>query len=122
MNAADTSASSAMADCTPETVVSRSRTTAEMETFMSEVSTTSTNIAIASRRGSKRLRTGGLAVSGGSVAIWESWPHQVPCCSSAVSEAPAERSWLVEAAWTERVRGERGREVQVDGLLRRPGP
>ena len=47
MNAADTSASSAMADCTPETVVSRSSTTAEIETFISDVSTTSTNIAIA---------------------------------------------------------------------------
>ena len=47
MNAADTSASSAIADCTPLTVVCRSATTAEIETFISEVSTTSTNIAIA---------------------------------------------------------------------------
>src|SRR5215208_2970596 len=52
MNAAETSASSAIADCTPLTVVSRSRTTAEIDTFISEVSTTSTNIAIASRSGS----------------------------------------------------------------------
>ena len=49
MNAAETSASSAIADWTPLTVVSRSRTTAEIETFISDVSTTSTNIAIASR-------------------------------------------------------------------------
>ena len=50
MNAAETSASSAIADWTPLTVVSRSRTTAEIETFISDVSTTSTNIAIAKRR------------------------------------------------------------------------
>src|SRR5215471_9006702 len=49
MNAAETSASRAIADCTPLAVVSRSRTTAEMDTFISDVSTTSTNIAIASR-------------------------------------------------------------------------
>src|SRR4029450_3797316 len=49
MNAADTSASSAIADWTPLTVVSRSWTTAEIDTFISDVSTTSTNIAIASR-------------------------------------------------------------------------
>src|SRR6476659_5800342 len=48
MNAAETSASSAIADCTPLTVVSRSLTTAEIDTFMIDVSTTSTNIAIAS--------------------------------------------------------------------------
>jgi hypothetical protein len=53
MNAADTSASRAIADCTPLTVVSRSRTTAEIETFISDVSTTSTNIAIASRIASR---------------------------------------------------------------------
>ena len=49
MNAAETSASSAIADWTPLTVVPRSCTTAEMDTFINEVSTTSTNIAIASR-------------------------------------------------------------------------
>src|SRR5215212_4160186 len=57
MNAADTNASSAMADCTPLTVVSRSLTTAEIETFISDVSTTSTNIAIASRRASREIPT-----------------------------------------------------------------
>ena len=55
MNAADTSASSAIADCTPLTVVSRSWTTAEIDTFISDVSTTSTNIAIASRMASRGL-------------------------------------------------------------------
>src|SRR5690242_5674216 len=49
MNAAETSASSAIADWTPLAVVSRSCTTAEIETFIRDVSTTSTNIAIASR-------------------------------------------------------------------------
>src|SRR6186713_2406157 len=49
MNAADTSASSAIADCTELTVVPRSVTTAEIDTFISDVSTTRTNIAIASR-------------------------------------------------------------------------
>ena len=43
----------AMADWTPETVVSRSSTTAEIETFMNDVSMTKTNIAIARRRPSR---------------------------------------------------------------------
>ena len=55
MNAAETSASSAIADCTPLTVVSRSCTTAEIETFISDVSTTSTNIAIASSNARREL-------------------------------------------------------------------
>ena len=45
MKAAETSASRAIADWTPLTVVPRSWTTAEIETFISEVSTTRTNIA-----------------------------------------------------------------------------
>ena len=49
MNAAETSASIATAACTPLTVVSRSWTTAEIETFMNDVSITNTNIAAASR-------------------------------------------------------------------------
>src|SRR5262245_16621107 len=49
MNAAETSASRAMADWTLLAVVCRSCTTAEIETFISDVSTTSTNIAIARR-------------------------------------------------------------------------
>src|SRR4051794_39354877 len=53
MNAAETSASSAIADWTPLTVVSRSRTTDEIDTFISDVSTTSTNIAIESSTASR---------------------------------------------------------------------
>jgi hypothetical protein len=56
MKAADTSASSAMADCTPLTVVSRSLTTAEIDTFITEVSTTRTNMAAASSKDSRWLR------------------------------------------------------------------
>ena len=55
MNAAETRASSAIADWTPLTVVSRSPTTAEIETFINEVSTTSTNIAIARTKASRVL-------------------------------------------------------------------
>src|SRR4051794_3925170 len=66
MNAADTSASSAIADWTPLTVVPRSSTTAEIETFISDVSTTSTNIAIASRIASLRSPA---AASGATVAV-----------------------------------------------------
>ena len=55
MNAAETSASSATADCTPLTVVFRSLTTAEIDTFITDVSTTRTNIAIESRTASRVL-------------------------------------------------------------------
>ena len=47
MKAAETSASIATAAWTPLTVVSRSCTTAEIETFMNDVSMTNTNIAAA---------------------------------------------------------------------------
>src|SRR3954452_6780428 len=76
MNAAETSASKAMADCTPLTVVPRSRTTAEIETFMSDVSTTRTNIAIA-RSSARRLlvgsasRSAASAISGGQRLLFE---------------------------------------------------
>ena len=53
MKAADTRASRATADWTPLTVVSRSSTTAEIETFISDVSMTNTNIAIARRMPSR---------------------------------------------------------------------
>ena len=53
MKAAETSASSAIADWMLLTLVPRSATTAEIETFMIDVSTTRTNIAIASRIGSR---------------------------------------------------------------------
>src|SRR3954470_12339822 len=66
MKAADTSASSAIADWTPLTVVPRSSTTAEIDTFISDVSTTSTNIAIASRIASLRSP---VAAPGATVAV-----------------------------------------------------
>src|SRR4051812_13190537 len=53
MNAAETRASSAIALCTELTVVSRSSTTDAIETFISDVSTTRTNIAAASTSGSR---------------------------------------------------------------------
>ena len=53
MNAAETSASRAIADWTLLTVVPRSCTTAAIDTFINEVSTTSTNIAIASSSASR---------------------------------------------------------------------
>ena len=55
MNAAETSASSAMADWTPLAVVWKSRMTAEIDTFISDVSTTRTNMAMARRRASQWL-------------------------------------------------------------------
>src|SRR6476659_10071332 len=58
MNAAETSASSAIADWTPLTVVPRSFTTAAIETFINDVSTTSTNIAAARRIASRGLAAG----------------------------------------------------------------
>jgi hypothetical protein len=63
MNAAETSASRAIADWTPLAVVWRSCTTAEMDTFISEVSTTRTSIAIARRiaRGWSPVYSCGLA-------------------------------------------------------------
>src|SRR6188508_2795062 len=58
MNAAETSASSAIADWTPLTVVPRSLTTAAIETFINDVSTTSTNIAAARRIARRGLAAG----------------------------------------------------------------
>src|SRR4051794_38863627 len=72
MNAADTSASSAMADCTELTVVPRSFTTAEIDTFISDVSTTRTNIAIASRMERRWLpatSAGGLVASAAVIVV-----------------------------------------------------
>ena len=68
MNAAETSASRAIADWTPLAVVSRSLTTAEIDTFMSDVSTTSTNIAIASSNDSRGLPTSS-GLGSGSLSI-----------------------------------------------------
>src|SRR6476660_4250617 len=58
MNAAETNASNAIADCTPLTVVSRSCTTAAIDTFINDVSTTSTNIAMASSSPRRRSPAG----------------------------------------------------------------
>src|SRR5262245_15030831 len=70
MNAADTSASSAIADWTPMTAVGRSSTTAEIDTFITDVSTTRTNIAIASRTASLRLPVdGSAALLSGAAAV-----------------------------------------------------
>src|SRR4029453_215672 len=68
MNAAETSASRAIADWTPLTVVSRSSTTAAIGRFTSDGSAKSPNIAIASRMARRGLpepssRTGELAGS-----------------------------------------------------------
>src|SRR5215472_19313369 len=69
MNAAETSASSAIADWTPLAVVPISWTTAEIDTFISDVSTTSTNMAIASRMASRWLLL--VVVSGiSALALW----------------------------------------------------
>src|SRR3954468_24708252 len=81
MNAAETSASSATAACTPLAVVSRSCTTAEIDTFISEVSMTNTNIAIASSTPRR-----GVPVAGG-----EDTPRSIADATAhAVSLAPRE--------------------------------
>src|SRR5215212_5973131 len=69
MKAAETRASKATADCTPLTVVSRSSTTAEIETFISEVSMTNTNIAIASRTPSREVFAPGGAAEGSGTSV-----------------------------------------------------
>ena len=116
MNAAETSASRAMADCTPLTVVSRSWTTAEIDTFISDVSTTSTNIAIASRMGSRLLlasspapATGGTG-AGSVIAGCFEWRCQIPsnrafaaANSASVStperfSSPSRLSWAVRSS------------------------
>ncbi len=72
MNAAETRASSAIADWTLLTVVSRSSTTAEIETFISDVSTTSTNIAIARSSESRGFASASTA---SAVAVAFMAPH-----------------------------------------------
>ncbi len=57
-----------MADCTLLTVVPRSRTTAEMETFIMDVSTTRTNMAMASKMASRRLNGASCAAGTGAVS------------------------------------------------------
>src|SRR4029079_19172402 len=63
MNAAGTSASSAIALCTLLTVVSRSWTTALIDTFMIDVSTTSTNIAMQRSRARRGFPSGVVVLS-----------------------------------------------------------
>src|SRR3954451_10812694 len=75
MNAADTSASSAIADWTPLTVVSRSSTTEAIETFISDVSTTSTNMAAASSNASLELCGPSGEVSGCGSLMGPPDPH-----------------------------------------------
>src|SRR3954452_2934864 len=84
MNAADTSASSATAACTPLAVVSRSRTTADIDTFISEVSMTNTNIAIASSTPRR-----GVPDAGGALM-----PRSIPDGTAPADEVPpAPRQW-----------------------------
>ena len=78
MNAAETSASIAIADWIALTVVPRSLTTAEIDTFMIDVSTTSTNIAIASRTGSRRSPVASSAGTGTAASL-------IVCCLSSAS-------------------------------------
>ena len=84
MNAAETSASSAMADCTPLAVVSRSVMTAEIDTFINDVSTTRTNIAAASRTISRRLPepSGPASFAGPVLMAPSSAPVPRPAASS----------------------------------------
>ena len=78
MKAAETSASSAIADWTPLTVVSRSSTTAEIDTFIIDVSTTSTNIAMASKMASRGLPAASVGALALTVASMESSPDTLP--------------------------------------------
>src|SRR4051812_5188691 len=78
MKAAETNASSAMADCTPLAVVSRSVMTADIDTFISEVSTTRTNIAIASKIIRRRF-----VEPGDSLTVAGSVLMTIPCSDGA---------------------------------------
>jgi hypothetical protein len=79
MKEAETSASIATAAWTPLTVVSRSSTTAEIETFMNDVSITNTNIAAASRIPSRGVPCASAAdsISGISTACSGSLPGRL---------------------------------------------
>ena len=72
MKAAETRASRATADWTPLTVVSRSSTTAEIETFISDVSMTKTNIAIA-----RRMPSRGVPVSDDIAREYPAWRGRI---------------------------------------------
>ena len=78
MNAAETSASSAIADWTPLAVACRSWTTAEIETFMKDVSTTRTNIAAARRIMRRRSPLGAAVCAEGDAVMATSSPvHRI---------------------------------------------
>src|SRR5829696_2960921 len=98
MNAADTSASSAIADWTPLTVVSRSRTTAEIDTFISDVSTTRTNIAVASRNASRGVGAAfsGMAVGGAGLRLLEPPQGELVRRSPAVGPHPRVQAAILE--------------------------
>ncbi len=84
MNAAETSASRAMADWTPLAVVSRSVMTAEIDTFIRDVSTTRTNIAAASSSISRRLpEPSGSMLSSGLLLMSPSRFVTHPLCPAA---------------------------------------
>ena len=91
MNAADTRASRAIAAWMALTSMPRSATTAEIETFMIDVSTTSTNIAIASRIGSAagRRGRGGLCLHRGGHERPGFGPRGLQDCTSSKRLPPA---------------------------------
>ena len=89
MKAAETSASSAIADWTPLAVVSRSCTTAEMDTFISDVSTTRTNIAIASRTATRTSPFDSAAVVASTLIARQSNGEMIARGSRARPLAPA---------------------------------
>src|SRR5690242_18099089 len=95
MNAAETSASSAMADWTPLTVVPRSFTTAEIDTFMIDVSTTRTNIAIASRIASRGFPSACSDAGAATASVTRPRPRAGSaerCCRSPLGRYPSTAS------------------------------
>src|SRR5215216_5182665 len=110
MKAADTSASSAIADWTPLTVVSRSSTTAEIDTFISDVSTTSTNMAIASRIASRGVDVvcSGMLVSPAGLRPPESLQGELVRRGPAVGAHPGMQAAIREV-------GDLDRPCQVPG-------
>src|SRR6476646_4353853 len=110
MNAADTNASSAIADCTPLTVVPRSCTTAEIDTFINDVSTTSTNIAIANRIASRGLPVGSAGTGVVARSVTGIHPPTAARARRGSGEVPGDR--LVH----------KPREVRTDGVGRSDRP
>src|SRR4029079_4166423 len=104
MNAAETRASRAMADCTPLTVNPSSFTIAEIDTFMIDVSTTRTNIAIASRIATRELLPVSSPVSSGATV----------CTASVIGLPWASARDAIQGTVTER----RDADDRPDGPLR----